>query len=155
MGRGWYQRLRIRQTHAAIDARREERRRTSEERRYSYSTSSHIPNAFDYPRPPRPLNTYSLRRCTRGTQTAQLMFTCGIDRHVWCGRHFLSQGAPVSPFRQFRHRCCLVLPTAAFFSVARCTRSLFRQLRHRCFFVLPTAAFFFPPVSPPCSRHPC
>ena len=46
---------------------------------YSYSNPSQIPNVFDYPHPPRPLSTYSLRRCTRGTQTVQLMLTCGID----------------------------------------------------------------------------
>ena len=92
--------MRIRQTHAAIDARREERRRTSEERRYSYSSPSQIPNAFDYPRPPRPLNTYSLRRCTRGTQTAQLMFTCGIDT-CGAGATFCRKVHPFLPSASF------------------------------------------------------
>jgi len=45
--------------------------------------------------------------------------------------------------------------SSVLFSVTRCTRSLFRQLRHRCFLILPTAAFYFPTVSPLLSRHPC
>ena len=153
--------MHIRQTHAAIDARREERRRTSEERRYSYSNPSQIPNAFDYPRPPRPLNTYSLSRCTRGTQTAQLMFTCGIDTcgagATFCHKvhpflpsasfvtaavsscpqplSFLSQGAPV-----------FSLPPASsplFSRLAHSRLSFFRQFLHRFLVIRASFCFFF------------
>ena len=160
--------MRIRQTHAAIDARREERRRTSEERRYSYSNPSQIPNAFDYPRPPRPLNTYSLRRCARGTQTAQFMFTCGIDTcgagATFCRKvhpflpsasfvtavvsscpqplSFLSQGAPVLSSASF---------VTVVFSSCPQPLSFFRQFLHR-FLVI--RAIFCRSVQCAPSSHP-